>query len=153
MNSKPEIVDVPAQKVAFIHVTATQAEIMQAMHAGLDELRVALEEQKTEPTGPWFTHHLRRPTDSFDFRICFPVSQDVKPVGRVQPGMLDQARVARTIYSGPYSGLPSAWGEFMSSIKAEGLRTRDDLWERYLVGPDSSDNSSEWRTELNRPLV
>lgn len=153
MNSTPEIVDSPAQKIAFIHVTTTQADIMQAMHAGLNELGATLKEQGATPTGAWFTHHLRRPTESFDFRICFPIAKDVKPIGRVELGVLEGSRVARTVYSGSYNGLPMAWGEFMEWIETKGLATRHDLWERYLVGPEVGSDSSQWRTELNRPLA
>ena len=153
MISTPEIVDSAAQKIAFIHVVTPRAEIMQAMHAGLGELGAALKEQGIQPAGPWFTHHARRPGETFDFRICFPVAQDVKPVGRVEPGVLEAARVARTVYSGDYSGLPGAWGEFMTWIDGEGLATGEDLWERYVVGPDTASRPEEWRTELNRPLA
>ena len=153
MISTPEIVDSPAQKIAFIHVTTPLAGIMEAMHAGLGELGAALKDQGIPPTGPWFTHHSRRPNETFDFRICFPVDKDVKPAGRVEPGELEAARVVRTVYSGNYTGLPGAWGEFMQWIERENLKTREDLWERYVVGPDSAANPAEWRTELNRPLA
>jgi hypothetical protein len=28
----------------------------------------------------------------------------------------------------------------------------EDIWETYLVGPDSSSHPEDWRTELVRPL-
>lgn len=153
MISAPEIVDVPAQKIAFIHVTVPRAEVLQAMHAGLEELGAVLKDQGVTPTGPWFTHHLRRPGETFDYRICFPVDRDVTPAGRVKSGELGAARVARTVYSGAYDGLADAWGEFMAWIERNRLATRDDLWERYVTGPDTSTRPEDWRTELNRPLA
>lgn len=149
----PEIVATPGQKVAFIHVTVPRAEIAQAMHAGLEELSAALKSQGVAPTGPWFTHHLRRPTETFDYRICFPVDEDMKSEGRVEIGALEPSMVVRTVYTGSYSGLPAAWGEFVAWIETNKLETREDLWERYLVGPESSPRPEEWRTELNRPLA
>lgn len=151
--STPEIVESLSQKVAFIHVTVPSAEIMQAMRAGLEELGAVLKAQGVAPTGPWFTHHLRRPTETFDYHICFPVENDIKPEGRVEMGELKATSAVRTIYSGDYKGLGAAWGEFMSWIEENNLNIREDLWERYLVGPDFSAHSSEWRTELNRPLA
>jgi effector-binding domain-containing protein len=144
----PEIVDSPEQKIAFIHTG-----IMQAMHSGLDELSEALKAQGVPPTGPWFTHHTRRPNETFDFRICFPVEKDVKPTGRVEPGVLEAAHVARTVYTGDYGGLGGAWGEFVAWTEANNLKTREDIWERYLVGPESGAGPEGWRTELNRPLA
>jgi effector-binding domain-containing protein len=55
--------------------------------------------------------------------------------------------------NGGCEGLGDAWGEFMAWIEAEGHRPRPDLWERYVVGPESSSDPSAWRTEINRPLA
>jgi effector-binding domain-containing protein len=153
MISTPEIVESPAQKIAFIRVKAPREQIMQAMHSGLEELGSVLKTQKIPPTGPWFTHHFRRPNETFDFRICFPVDREVKPEGRVEAGDLEAATVGRTVYSGGYDGLGGGWGEFQAWLESQNYKTRDDLWERYLVGPDSGKDPSEWRTELNRPLA
>ena len=109
--------------------------------------------QGIKPTGPWFTHHTRRPNETFDFRICFPVEKDVKPTGRVEPGVLEATRVARTVYTGNYAGLGGAWGEFVAWTEANNLKTREDLWERYLLGPESGTPPEEWRTEMNRPMA
>lgn len=126
---------------------------MQMMHAGLSELSAVLRAQRIRPSGSWFTHHFRRPDETFDFRICFPIEGDVRPEGRVENGELPAATVAQTVYSGDYDGLGGGWGELHAWINEKNLKTRDDLWERYLVGPDSGTAPSEWRTELNRPLA
>jgi effector-binding domain-containing protein len=81
------------------------------------------------------------------------VAAPVKPSGRVNPGRLPAAKVARTVYSGPYEGLPSAWGEFQTWMRANGHAHAEDLWEVYSVGPQSSPDTATWRTELNRPLA
>lgn len=152
MITTPEIVECPAQKFAFIHVVIPREQIMEAMQSGLAELTSALRSQGIPPTGPWFTHHLRRPTDTFDYRICFPVEEDLKPEGRIEMGSLDPTMVVRTIYTGNYTGLPAAWGEFVAWTEANHLNTREDLWERYLLGPESAP-PDQWRTEMNRPLA
>ncbi|HTH53502.1 MAG TPA: GyrI-like domain-containing protein [Edaphobacter sp.] len=153
MISRPEIVDSPAKRIAFVAVTVPRNQVLQAMHAGLEELSSVLKAQGVSPAGPWFTYHLRRPNETFDYRICFPVDKDVKPEGRVESGELEAAKVARTVYSGAYEGLGAAWGEFMAWVETKQLATREDLWERYVVGPDTSTRPEDWRTELNRPLV
>jgi effector-binding domain-containing protein len=84
---------------------------------------------------------------------CVPVASPVATAGRVQPGRLPAARVARTVYRGPYEGLGGAWGELCDWIEANGHVPREDLWECYVVGPESSHDPAAWRTELNRPLV
>jgi effector-binding domain-containing protein len=149
----PQIVESPARTIAFIHLSIPREEIMTAMHTGLEELGTALREQQIAPTGPWFTHHIRRPSESFDLRICFPVARPITPTGRVQAGEQAAATVLRTVYSGNYTGLAAAWGQFRDWIDANNYQVRPDLWEVYLVGPDSTPQPTEWQTQLNRPLA
>ena len=153
MIDTPSITQTTGQLTALIHVTVPREGIKSAMDAGVAEIVSALHAQGIAPTGAWLTHHLRRPGDRFDFEICFPVAQIVAPAGRVVPGKWPAMTVARTVYHGAYSGLPAAWGEFHAWIDDHGHATAQDLWEVYLVDPESSQNPADWRTELNRPLI
>lgn len=153
MIDPPQITQSTAQLTATIHLTVPREEIRQVMGPGLGELMAALAAQGIAPAGPWFTRHLRMDPASFDFEISVPVERPVAPVGRVKPGILAEARVARTVYHGPYEGLGAAWGELGAWIAAEGHTPRPDLWEVYVAGPESSADPAKWRTELNRPLA
>lgn len=154
MIDTPRIEQTPAQQVARIHLTLPRSEIQHVMGPGLQELMATLAAQGITPAGPWFTHHRRMDPDTFDFEICVPVPQPVAPAGRVRPGERPAAnRVARTVYRGPYEGLGAAWGELMGWIAASGHSPREDLWECYATGPESSPDPTQWRTELNRPLA
>jgi effector-binding domain-containing protein len=116
------------------------------------ELLAELQAQGIEPVGGVFAHHLRMTPDKFDFELGIKVTAPVRDHGRVRRGSLPATRVARTVYSGPYEGLPGAWGEFAAWMDANGLKRAEDLWEVYSVGPQSSPDSADWRTELNKPL-
>jgi effector-binding domain-containing protein len=89
----------------------------------------------------------------FDFEISVPVTRPIVATGRVQPSYLPAAKVARTVYHGPYEGLGGAWAEFMTWIEAGGHMPAENLWERYLIGPESTPDPAVWQTELSRPLV
>ena len=153
MIDAPEILDVPAQKTAMIHLTVPASDIMKVMGPGIREVREVLTAQGIEPTGPWFTHHLKMPGQTFDFEICLPVDRDVAPQGRVVAGSIAPARTARTTYRGGYEGLGQGWGEFMAWIKTQDVTAAADLWEVYVTGPESGDDSAAYATQLNRPLV
>ena len=58
----------------------------------------------------------------------------------------------RTIYRGPYEGLGAAWGELDAWIKGNGFVVAGDLWWYYAKGPESGPDTSNWETELVRPL-
>lgn len=153
MIDAPQIIQTTAKLTAFIHVIVSWDEIKNVMGPGIQELMAAIAAQGVTPAGPIFTHHRRRPTDTFDFEISVPVSAPVTPAGRVQPGEWPAMKVARTVYHGPYEGLGDAWGEFMEWIEAAGHAQAQDLWECYLTGPESNPDPATWRTELNRPLA
>jgi len=153
MIATPEIVQINAEMAAVIHLTIPRAEMMKSFGPAVGELVSELTLQGVTPQGAVFAHHLTMSAATFDFELGFKINAPVKANGRVKPGELPAAKVARTIYSGPYEGLHHAWGEFNKWMKANGLRQADDLWEVYSVGPQSTPDPANWRTELNRPLM
>lgn len=153
MIEDPQIVQTEAQHTAALHLTIPSSEMRTVMGPSIEEVVAAIKAQGLEITGPWFTHHLIRPIETFDFEICFPVASPITPAGRVQPSQWPAMKVARTVYHGPYDGLPGAWGEFQSWITSQHLSEGTDFWERYLINPHTSPDPATWRTELNRPLA
>jgi len=77
----------------------------------------------------------------------------VTPTGRVQPGELPAARVARATYRGGYEGLGAAWAELDRWVSEEGHDPAQALWECYVAGPETGPDPAGWITELNRPLA
>jgi effector-binding domain-containing protein len=149
----PQIVETLAQLIAIVHIETPRSKMQQLMGPGIGEVMSAVRTQGIGPTGPWFTHHLKMTSETFDFDICVPVSAPAMPVGRVEPGQRPVLKVVRTVYHGPYEGLSGAWQEFGNWSEANGHRTADDLYECYLVGPETSPDSADWRTELSRAVV
>ena len=153
MLATPQIIKTNVQEAAVIRLTIPRSEMMKVFGPAIGELMALLAAQGVEPVGAVFAHHLKMSPDIFDFELGVRVSVPVKATGRVKPGQLPAAKVARTEYSGPYEGLPSAWGEFNKWMKANGHEQAENLWEVYSVGPQSSPDPANWRTELNRPLA
>lgn len=153
MLDQPRIVQTEARLAAVIRLTIPLTQMQSVMGPAIAEVMAAVAAQGIAPAGPVFAHHLRMPSDTFDFEVGVPVMKPVSVTGRVKAGRLPAASVARTVYQGPYEGLPSAWGEFMEWIAAEGHKPAPDFWESYVVHPDSNPEPSAWRTELNRPLA
>ena len=149
MIDAPDQTTTKAQQTAAIHlqipVTAMRAEFPQAVA----ELTATLQQQGISAAGPVFAHHFRRPTDSFDFNVCIPVAQPVRPDGRVQPVDMPAFPVIHTIYHGDYAGLPHAWGDFIASIQPQAQAMRGDFIEAYTVGPNDGVAPDQWRTDLS----
>ena len=153
MIEPPRITQAAAQPAAVIHFTIPREEIRNVMGPGIGELMAAVAAQGIAPAGPVFSHHFRMDPKTFDFEVGLPVAAPVFATGRVKPGQLPAATVARTVYHGSYEGIGAAWQEVDAWIAAEGHTPEPDLWECYVAGPESSPNPADWRTELNRPLA
>ena len=153
MQTQPRIVQAPAQKTAIVSITCPRSEIRNVMGPGLQEVYATLRAQGIAAAGPWLSHHLRMDPNRFEFEISVPVADVIKPSGRVKPSELPAAKVARTVYNGPYEGLGQAWAEFKAWVLANGHQAAPNLWEVYLAGPESSANPQDWKTELNQPLI
>ena len=153
MIDTPQIIQTTPLTTARIHLTLSREEMPKVFGACVGELIAGIQAQGIQPVGPIFTHHLRRPADTFDFDLCVPVATPVAAAGRIQPGEWPAMRVARTIYRGPYEGLAEGWGEFMDWIEKNDHREADDLYECYVTGPHSDPDPATWQTELSRPLA
>ncbi|MFL6515949.1 MAG: GyrI-like domain-containing protein [Chthoniobacterales bacterium] len=153
MIDPPQITETSSYPTAIIHVVVPQDKIQEVMGPTLEELMAEVARQGIAPAGPWFTHHLTRPADSFDFEVGVPVVRPVTPAGRVQPSEWPAMRVAQTIYHGGYEGLSDGWADFLDWIETNGYEPARDLWEVYVVAPDATLNAAEWLTQLNQPLA
>lgn len=159
MIEAPEIVQSQHQTAAVIRIQCPREQIKAEVEPAIKEILAALAAQGTSPQGPLFMHHLTMSRTHFDVEIGFPVGTAVSESGRVRMSALPAARVARTIYRGPYEGLSAAWDELGRRLSKDGPVDRsvpsplETLWERYLVGPETSSDPSQWRTELNLPLT
>lgn len=153
MIETPQVIQTPEQDVAIVHIATARSHMQQVMGPGIGEVMTAVKAQGIGPMGQWYAHHLKMTPDTFDFDICVPVSSPVAAVGRVKPWQRPALKVVRTLYHGKYEGLGGAWQEFGAWIEANGLKTASDLYECYRVGPESSPDSANWRTELCRPVI
>ncbi len=153
MLDHPHVTHSDRQETAVIAFTIPRSEIRNVMGPGIAELMAVVTALGVGPTGPWYSYHRRLDPELFDFEIGVPVSSPVTPSGRVLAGSLPSAKVARAVYLGPYEGLGAAWSEFGAWITEHGDAGRGDIWERYLVGPESGPDGTAYRTELNRPLL
>lgn len=153
MLDAPQITKSTAQKTAVIRLTIPRDKIQSVMGPAIGEVMAAVAAQGIGPAGPVFSYHFKMDPATFDFEVGVPVTKDVSATGRVKPGGLPAAQVARAVYRGPYEGLGGAWCEFTEWVAANGHKPAENLWEFYVKGPESGPDPSQWETELNRPLA
>jgi effector-binding domain-containing protein len=150
---EPKIAQLDATPIAYIHLTIPREEMRQVMGPAIGELISTVTDQGVDITGPVFAHHLQMDPKVFDFEVGVSVGEPVAPSGRVEAGERPDTRVAQTVHRGPYEGLPDAWHRFHAWLEERGHKWAPDIWEVYVVTPDSEPDAANWRTELNRPLL
>ncbi len=145
----PELITTHEVITAVIHLTIPCQEMGKYMDPAIQEVIKAITGQGAQITGPLFSYHHRRPGDTFDFEIGFPISKAIKAEGRVINGTLPAVQVARSVYQGPYDGLGHAWGELQTWVRKHHLVETGRFWESYLNNPADVKDPKEYRTELN----
>lgn len=153
MIDTPKIVDTEAKLTAVIHLEIPRDQMATQFEPAMEELLSVLATQQIEPQGAVFAYHFRMPPGRFDLEVGFFVDATVVATGRVTASQLPATKVARTIYTGPYEGLHDAWGQFNAWLDSQDIKRAEELWEHYVVGPQTTTNPEEFKTELNRLLA
>lgn len=149
MIATPEIITTQEVITAVIPLVIPGRDMPKYMDPAIQELINLITGQGILITGPMFSYHHRRPSDTFDFEIGFPVSKAIKPEGRVLNSRLPAVKVVRSVYQGPYEGLAQAWSALQNWVRANGYGETGKFWESYLNNPDEVKDAREYRTELN----
>jgi effector-binding domain-containing protein len=149
MISTPRLITTQAIATAVIPLVIPGREMQMYMDPAIQEVIKAITGQGIAIAGPMFSYHHRRPSDTFDFEIGFPVAKAIKPEGRVINSQLPAVNVVRSVYTGPYDGLAQAWPALQKWVRENGHGETGKFWESYLTNPDEVKDPKEYRTELN----
>jgi effector-binding domain-containing protein len=71
---------------------------------------------------------------------CYPIPERVKGDGRIECYILPGGEMAKTIYTGQYSGRESAYSELNDWMKSSGKKINGFFREAFLSGPLFSAN-------------
>jgi len=149
MITPPELLTTKKVITAAIPLVVPGRDMPKYMDPAIQEILSVLNAQGMGPAGPMFSYHKRRPSETFDFEIGFPVAKAIKEEGRVVNSLLPAVKVVRSVYQGPYEGLAQAWPALQNWVRANGHGETGKFWESYLNNPDEVKDPKDYRTELN----
>ena len=153
MLEPPQMISVPAQRLAVVRLTIPRGEMMQRFDPTVRLVSDVLRAQAVDPAGPVTAHYFAIPAQTFDFELGFPIAAAIAAAGPVYLAEQPAQTIIRTVYTGPFAGLPSAWGVFQNHIGAKGYRCATDFREAYLNDPSTIADPTQYRTELVRILL
>lgn len=149
MISTPEVITTKEVITAAIPLVIPGRDMPKYMDPAIQEIIKVVTGQGIQIAGPMFSYHKRRPSDTFDFEIGFPVSKPIKEEGRVKNSALPSEKVVRAVYQGPYEQLAGAWATLQKWVREQKLAESGRFFERYLNNPDEVKDPKDYRTELN----
>lgn len=149
MITPPELITTKEIITAVIPLVISGRDMPRYMDPAIQEVIKAITGQGIKITGPMFSYHHRRPSDTFDFEIGFPVAKVIKEDGRVINSKLPTVKVVRSVYQGPYEDMAQAWGAVQQWVRQNGHGETGRFWESYMNNPDEVQDPKEYCTELN----
>src|SRR5580704_11437813 len=145
---------VPATQAAAIASTVEIGDLPAWYQGAMGEIQGTLSAQGIVASGPpggiyaneLFTEERGHAT------LFFPVTDEVRPVGRVGTISVREAELAVITHSGSHDDLDRSYGALATYVSEHALAVDGLIRECYLVGPHDTDDESTWRTEIGWPI-
>ncbi|MDP3801668.1 GyrI-like domain-containing protein [Brevundimonas sp.] len=125
----------------MLHVTRSSGmipgEISEVMGEAFETLGAFFARAGVAPAGPPLAVYRNRDGANMKIDIGFPVtaSDAARAEGDVKSALTPSGRALTTVYSGPYEGLKTAYGELEDHLRTAGLPMPSLSWEVYLDDP------------------
>ena len=144
---------VQPQAIVSIRVRRKPDELPGFLQTAFPELLGRLRLVGVSPSGPPFVIYHEFGIEGIDAEVSVPIGEPFAAAGRIQTRGLPAMTVARTVHVGPYEKLEDAYAAVSEWIRGHGFEATGPVWERYLNGPGERVASSEYRTEVEMPIV
>jgi effector-binding domain-containing protein len=147
--------EVEVQPVLSIRAVVPVMALVGFFDEACKEMYEYLEREGVRPAGPplslWHSDPESTPGES-DIEVCVPVERPVLPSGRMKAGELPDDRLAYTIHEGPYDNMGGAFDAVWGWIRKNSREPAGPPRDVVLVGPNDTNDPTQYRTEIAWPL-
>ncbi len=112
-----------------------------------------IEKQGVEQAGPPISMYHGIPTDTIDITAGFPVNQPITPANGTVVATLSGGPAIETIHTGSYDSMTGTYNDLMTWLEEQHIAVPEDMWEEYLIGPDTEADPATWQTRIVIPLT
>ena len=144
---------VEPQAIVSIRDRRARADLPGFLKATFPELLGRLRLLGVSPIGPPFVIYHEFGPDGVDAEVSVPIREPVATAGKIQSRVLPAMTVARTTHVGPYEKIGEAYAAVSDWIRAREFEAAGPVQERYLNGPGDRVASTEYRTEIEMPIL
>jgi effector-binding domain-containing protein len=144
---------VEPQPIVSIRDRRKQDALPGFIKAAIPELLRTLRLLGVGPSGPPFVIYHDFGAEGVDAEVSVPIDDQVVAAGRIETRVMPAMTVARAVHVGPYETLGDAYAGMWNWIRGQGFEAAGPIQERYLNGPGDHVTPSEYRTEIEMPVV
>lgn len=145
--------DLPAQPIVSIRGRFRPVELPGFIGSAFDTLFGRLGRTGIEPAGPPFVIYHHFGAEDIDAEVCVPVGAVQPQTGGMVSRVVPATTVARTLHVGSYDELEAAYAAVSAWVERHARTLAGPMQERYLNGPGDDTTPSEYRTEIEQPIV
>jgi len=145
---------VPATQAAAITSTVEVGDLPAWYQGAIGEIQGTLSAQDivpSRPPGGIYANELFT-EERGDATLFFPVTGEVRPVGRVGQISVPEAELAVIIHRGSHDNVDRSYGALATYVSEHAIAVDGLIREYYVVGPHDTDDSSAWSTEIGWPI-
>jgi DNA-binding transcriptional MerR regulator len=143
---------VPGTQTAAITSRVEIGDLPAWYQGAMGEIRGTLSAQgivASGPAGGIYAHELFT-EEAGDATLFFPVTAELRPVGRVRALCVPGAELAVIVHHGSHDDVDRSYGALATHVSEHALAVDGLIREYYLVGPP--DDESTWKTEICWPI-
>jgi DNA-binding transcriptional MerR regulator len=145
---------IPAAQTAAITSTVEIGDLPAWYQGAMGEIQGTLSAQGLVASGPpggIYANELFT-EEHGDATLFFPVTDEIRSVGRVGPIWVPGAELAVIVHKGSHDDVDRSYGALATYVSEHAIAVDGLIREYYLVGPPETDDESTWRTEIGWPI-
>jgi effector-binding domain-containing protein len=153
MDYRFTIHEIDPQPIVSIRERHAMADMPAFLGQSFGSLFTRLGQLGIPAAGPPFVIYHAFGPELIDAEVCVPVDEVIAGPDDVTSRELPAATVVRTLHVGPYEKLGTAYEALTDWIAIHGTEASGPVRERYLNGPGDGAAPSDYRTEVEMPVI
>jgi effector-binding domain-containing protein len=155
---KIEQAELDARTVLGVREVVKMTELTEFFARAFAAAATELAKQGNHPAGPPVAIYSGQPTDMVTVTAGFPA---IRPANPAQPpdataglvlAELPGGPAVTAIHIGSYDQLSTSYSKISAWMMEHQVKPTNQMWEEYLVGPDTVSDPALWQTRIVFPI-
>jgi effector-binding domain-containing protein len=141
-----------AQPVVGVREVVALVDLPQFFGRAFSAAAAELGTHGLSPVGPPVAVYEGEVGTEADVMVGFPVHDQVDVGEGVVLTVLPAGAAVEVVHVGPYDTMTDTYRELTAWFAEQGITPAGRMWEEYLVGPETTPDTSRWQTKIVWPV-